>query len=465
MMSTNKSRRPPGRGNTQRRSNVNGFPAYTETLRPGAEPVVPETTPAPAVVMNGSALPKAAAVVVGAPNAKGGATDAEDSPPDSSTRSKEATPEPVHVEKVIVEASEPAPAKDTDAKSAPAAKAKPGPKVDGEEDRKPKAGRGERRARERGKGARGRGASLTPPPADVAAPASDDPPAKSVSAQKEKSDDDGAPVDLDDRFFAEGVQSEREALTQRTHASVHAAEEEEIDPKILLKMHPEVQARRERNRSYVKWAILAAVAIGVVGLGSRMWAADGDKERAAREVEEYKQTHPPGSRTDNAPSAEPAATQAPAAVQAAAAPDEPPPPSAAAAPAGSAPAAPAESAQANAAKPATAAEAKPLEPTAAPATSGAAAAPAEAPLAPAKTAAQEKRDCQVFLDRGANAAAIAAGQRSVGLDPSDGEAWLLLGGAYQVMGRTGEAKHAYSQCVKQGARGPIADCKSMLQAL
>ena len=53
--------------------------------------------------------------------------------------------------------------------------------------------------------------------------------------------------DLDDRFFAEGVQSEREALTQRTHAAAHAVEEEEIDPKILLKIFNLLCPRNRNN--------------------------------------------------------------------------------------------------------------------------------------------------------------------------------------------------------------------------
>ena len=51
----------------------------------------------------------------------------------------------------------------------------------------------------------------------------------------------------------------------------------------------------------------------------------------------------------------------------------------------------------------------------------------------------------------------------MGLDPSDGEAWLVLGGAYQAMGNTGQAKRCYNACVSQGKKGPISDCKDMLE--
>ena len=67
--------------------------------------------------------------------------------------------------------------------------------------------------------------------------------------------------------------------------------------------------------------------------------------------------------------------------------------------------------------------------------------------------------------RGANGVAIQAGERSVALDPSDGEAWLVLGGAYQAMGNNGQAKRCYTACTTQGKKGPISDCKDMLGGL
>jgi Flp pilus assembly protein TadD len=231
-------------------------------------------------------------------------------------------------------------------------------------------------------------------------------------------------------------------------------------------MHPDVRARRAKYAPVVKWVILAAVVVGLLGLWKHR-STQGDQEQAAREMEEYKLTHPPGSRTNNPAPVDPSAQAAAQPPAAAAAP-------ASAAPAQSAPAAEpaaADNAQPNAVKTAASAESKPGDTpvvaaaatASASASAGASAAPPEAPLAPAKTAAQEKRDCQVFLDRGAFPRAIEAGQRSVALDPSDGEAWLLLGAAYQATGRKGDAKRSFSACISQGKRGPIGDCKSMLQ--
>ena len=82
-----------------------------------------------------------------------------------------------------------------------------------------------------------------------------------------------------------------------------------------------------------------------------------------------------------------------------------------------------------------------------------------------KNAWQEKQAAKAALERGSNSVAIQAGERSVALDPSDGEAWLVLGGAYQAMGNNAQAKRCYNACVSQGKKGPISDCKDMLSSL
>jgi hypothetical protein len=91
--------------------------------------------------------------------------------------------------------------------------------------------------------------------------------------------------------------------------------------------------------------------------------------------------------------------------------------------------------------------------------------PDEMPAEKPKNAWQEKQAAKAALERGANGVAIAAGERSVALDPSDGEAWLVLGGAYQAMGNNGQAKRCYNACVSQGKKGPIGDCRDMLTSL
>ena len=93
--------------------------------------------------------------------------------------------------------------------------------------------------------------------------------------------------------------------------------------------------------------------------------------------------------------------------------------------------------------------------TVAPAGSGAA--PAE--LSPVEARAA-REDARRALDRGAVAAAIAAGTRSVELDPTDGDAWLLLGAAYQLAGKAAEARNAFSSCTKLAKRGDVGECRA-----
>jgi hypothetical protein len=93
----------------------------------------------------------------------------------------------------------------------------------------------------------------------------------------------------------------------------------------------------------------------------------------------------------------------------------------------------------------------------------AAAAPAAVAAAGDKTALQEKNDARRALERGKLGDAIEAGERSVALDATDGEAWLLLGAAYQEKGNSAEARRCYTACVKEGKHGPVGECRAMLR--
>jgi tetratricopeptide (TPR) repeat protein len=78
-------------------------------------------------------------------------------------------------------------------------------------------------------------------------------------------------------------------------------------------------------------------------------------------------------------------------------------------------------------------------------------------------AAGAKREALIALDAWRLADAIAAGERAVGFDKNDGEAWLILGAAYQVSGQIAQAKRCYETCVKQGRQDPRGECAAMLQ--
>lgn len=80
-----------------------------------------------------------------------------------------------------------------------------------------------------------------------------------------------------------------------------------------------------------------------------------------------------------------------------------------------------------------------------------------------KTALEEKKISQRALERGKLVDAIEAGERSVALDPTDGEAWLILGASYQSKGNGKDARRCYSACVKEGKRGPLSECRAMLR--
>jgi Flp pilus assembly protein TadD len=102
---------------------------------------------------------------------------------------------------------------------------------------------------------------------------------------------------------------------------------------------------------------------------------------------------------------------------------------------------------------------------AAPAPAPANAAPADAPAAAAEpdpaAARDAKQASQRALDRGNAKAAIEAGERSVHLDPTDAEAWLILGAAYQQRGAAGEARRCFTSCVREGKRGPRRECAAL----
>ncbi len=86
--------------------------------------------------------------------------------------------------------------------------------------------------------------------------------------------------------------------------------------------------------------------------------------------------------------------------------------------------------------------------------------PPKAELDP-KAAKTEKIAAQRALERGKMADAIEAGERSVALDPTDAEAWLILGAAYQEKGKGAEARRCFTACVKEAKRGPKGECAAM----
>ncbi len=241
-----------------------------------------------------------------------------------------------------------------------------------------------------------------------------------------------------DRFFSEG-----ELVAARAD---HEAEEwDERANKAVRKSLPEVVQRRARFAKYVRWAVGGAAVLCLAAVArSALPPSGGSAHGASASLAQSTALEAPASKAASVAVVAPVIAVA-----------EP-----VSAPVVAVPAAVAAPEPAPAPEPVKAAD-----PAAVPA--AAAAAPADAPAAPAaatsdKTALQEKNDSRRALERGKLADAIAAGERSVALDPTDGEAWLLLGAAYQEKGKNADARRCYSSCVKEGKRGPVGECRALI---
>jgi Flp pilus assembly protein TadD len=299
----------------------------------------------------------------------------------------------------------------------------------------------------------------TPPPEDapvrpraetpVAFAQPEEAPAEAGAAPVIPRDDSSyPPVDLDTHFFDGVLDGER-----HSRPSYSQWDDEERDPRMALKLTPEVARRRADLSRYVKFAVAAASALCLAALV---------KVAVARSATDAGTSH---SSTAAAAAAAPVKTAVPlvappAATQAAApVPVAAPVETATATAVATATAAPVETATAAvnppaAAETAAAAAATPPADTAAPAASAA------TELDP-KAAAVEKNKARTLLERGKNADAIEAGAKSVALDPTDGEAWLILGAAYQEKGDMKNARRSYKACLEQGKRGPKYECAAM----
>jgi len=79
------------------------------------------------------------------------------------------------------------------------------------------------------------------------------------------------------------------------------------------------------------------------------------------------------------------------------------------------------------------------------------------------SALEERGASRDALEHGRIALSIEAGERSVALDPTDAEAWLVLGAAYQERGQLGEARRCYKTCLVKATWGPRTECRQLLR--
>jgi tetratricopeptide (TPR) repeat protein len=232
-----------------------------------------------------------------------------------------------------------------------------------------------------------------------------------------------------ERFFSEGE-------IAVTHGATDDDDEWDQANKLARKSRPEVVQRRARFAKYVRWAVGGAAVVCLAAL-------------ARTTMTPAKHASLPDAPRGAAVAALVATEAAPAAAAPA------PEPKAATAAVVQEPAAAAEAVQAPVQEKVDAPKVD------VPAAEAPAAAPAV--VTGDKTALQEKNDARRALERSKLGDAIAAGERSVALDPTDGEAWLLLGAAYQEKGAIGEARRCYNACLKEGKRGPVGECRAMLR--
>jgi DNA-binding response OmpR family regulator len=88
--------------------------------------------------------------------------------------------------------------------------------------------------------------------------------------------------------------------------------------------------------------------------------------------------------------------------------------------------------------------------------------PEPKPQRPAAGSGNATRDAQRALESGDTSKAIDYGRQATAGDPSNTEAWLILGAAYEAAGRPALARTAYRSCASQGRGDRVAECRALL---
>ncbi len=232
-----------------------------------------------------------------------------------------------------------------------------------------------------------------------------------------------AAADVDESFFADG----EKGPSHRAKSTFSDLDEVDPDLRTMLKNAPGAQRRRERYARFVRWVVVAGVAVLTAGL-----------VRVAIAKREYQPVQRPAA---VAPAkAEPVAVDPPAVAPQAA--------QLTGNPAAEAPPATAEQASAQPDAPKAAEESA----------ASTASAPTEANPEEAKKA---KKESQHLLEIGKAKDSIEAGERAVALDPTDAESWLILGAAYQQIGKLADARRCFKSCLTLGTHGPKGECAAM----
>jgi hypothetical protein len=82
---------------------------------------------------------------------------------------------------------------------------------------------------------------------------------------------------------------------------------------------------------------------------------------------------------------------------------------------------------------------------------------------PAASTGNPTRDAQRALDRGDTARAVELARQATSADPTNAEAWLTLGAAYEASGRASMARSAYQSCASRGKGERVGECRALAQ--
>ncbi|MEO6574669.1 MAG: tetratricopeptide repeat protein, partial [Polyangiaceae bacterium] len=72
------------------------------------------------------------------------------------------------------------------------------------------------------------------------------------------------------------------------------------------------------------------------------------------------------------------------------------------------------------------------------------------------------QQAQHMLERGNAAGAIDLARRATDKDPTDAEAWLTLGAAYDTAGNHAKARTAYQSCIDKAQGARVSECRALL---
>lgn len=87
----------------------------------------------------------------------------------------------------------------------------------------------------------------------------------------------------------------------------------------------------------------------------------------------------------------------------------------------------------------------------------------EAAAADPRAAREARESARRALERGALERARAEGIRSIELDPTDAESWLVLGASEMEAGNHAEARATFLACTNLATRGPRGECAAMVR--